>query len=655
MSAGGIVEWREHNRELLALALDGLLARLRGEQDDPGIGERLAALRREMAHPPAIDVLSEAFGLNQFECEVVLRCLAAEVDPRFRMDPRPVTVDSVLETLDGAHWSAFDLSSPLRSWGILEFEDGGAIGDAHLRLAPDVLRLLLGFDPREEPAAAFSVISVPPGLGEEHEQAAIALAKAILVAARISGSAPVVELHGSAEEDRVALATACAVALEATLLTMDAADLPEQERELDALVRGWARRARATGSLLCLILAADEHSASIERRIAHAIERIPDPVFLSVERSSIREPTRPLIRHPVERLDTAGRLAVWSACVEAMRRRLGARRTRGLAESLELLASQFRLGARTIQRVCLQAEGRAHSSGVELRTLEPSVLVGWLREACVGAIDARLGPVAERVAVERRVGVVLPEAETRLLDELASQIRLSRSVEERWSAAGEGPQAPVALFAGPSGTGKTHAAAALAHDCGLALYRIDISSVLSKYVGETESNLERVFEAASSGGSILLFDEADALFGKRSEVRDSHDRYANIGTSYLLQRIERTPTPIVLTSNLKEAIDPAFLRRLHVIIDFPFPGEAEREAIWREVFPPSIPLGALEPKRLARVAVSGATIRNIARRGAFLAAAEDSEVEMAHLLESTERELRQSGRSLSAEELSAWR
>ena len=142
-----------------------------------------------------------------------------------------------------------------------------------------------------------------------------------------------------------------------------------------------------------------------------------------------------------------------------------------------------------------------------------------------------------------------------------------------------------ALFAGESGTGKTMAAEVLANELRLDLYRIDLSAVVSKYIGETEKNLRRLFDAAEDGGAILFFDEADALFGKRSEVKDSHDRYANIEINYLLQRMEAYRGLAILATNMKSALDPAFLRRLRFIVDFPFPGAAERRAIWQQVFP----------------------------------------------------------------------
>ena len=225
---------------------------------------------------------------------------------------------------------------------------------------------------------------------------------------------------------------------------------------------------------------------------------------------------------------------------------------------------------------------------------------------------------------------------------------------EQWGMGGHRDSAPVTLFAGPSGTGKTHAALVLARDLGLDLYRINLASVLSKWLGETEQNLQAIFDAAALGGVILLFDEADALFGKRSEVRDSHDRYANLSTSYLLQQVERAAVPMILTTNMKQALDPAFVRRLHFVINVPFPERAARERIWSSIFPARVPVSKLVPGRLAQLSVAGGTIRNVARRAAFLAAARDEPVTMADLRDSARQEARKQERDLGPDELAGW-
>jgi SpoVK/Ycf46/Vps4 family AAA+-type ATPase len=211
-----------------------------------------------------------------------------------------------------------------------------------------------------------------------------------------------------------------------------------------------------------------------------------------------------------------------------------------------------------------------------------------------------------------------------------------------------------ALFTGASGTGKTMAAEVLAGELRLDLYRIDLSAIVSKYIGETEKNLRRVFDAAESGSAILLFDEADALFGKRSEVKDSHDRYANIEVSYLLQRMEAYGGLAILTTNLKQALDPAFLRRIRFVVPFPFPGPAERTEIWRRIFPAGTPTEGLRLETLARLNVAGGSIRNIALGAAFLAAEAGEPVRMAHVLRAAQTEYAKFEKPMTAAEIGGW-
>jgi SpoVK/Ycf46/Vps4 family AAA+-type ATPase len=198
------------------------------------------------------------------------------------------------------------------------------------------------------------------------------------------------------------------------------------------------------------------------------------------------------------------------------------------------------------------------------------------------------------------------------------------------------------------------AAEVIAHELQLDLYQIDLAGVVSKYIGETEKNLRRIFDAADDSGAVLLFDEADALFGKRSEVRDSHDRYANLEISYLLQRMEAYRGLAILTTNMKHALDPAFLRRLRFLVQFPFPGEAERRQIWERVFPSQAPVGRLDFARIAKLNVPGGLIRNMATHAAFLAAEQGTEIGMQHVLAAARVEYAKLERPLTPAETGAW-
>jgi SpoVK/Ycf46/Vps4 family AAA+-type ATPase len=251
------------------------------------------------------------------------------------------------------------------------------------------------------------------------------------------------------------------------------------------------------------------------------------------------------------------------------------------------------------------------------------------------------GDLAQRLDARARWDdLVVPESVEDVLQQLAAQVRSRRQVLEQWGFSTKYSRGlgVSALFAGPSGTGKTMAAEVLAHELGLELYRVDLSATLSKWIGETEKNLRRIFDAAEDSGAILLFDEADALFGKRTDVRDAHDRYANVEVSYLLQRIEQYSGLAILTTNREDDLDRAFVRRLRYIVRFAFPSPEMRENIWRKIFPVATPVGDLDVAKLARLNLAGGNIRGIAINAAFLAADEGVPVQMHHLLRATHAE-----------------
>jgi ATP-dependent 26S proteasome regulatory subunit len=251
--------------------------------------------------------------------------------------------------------------------------------------------------------------------------------------------------------------------------------------------------------------------------------------------------------------------------------------------------------------------------------------------------------------------LVLPEDQIAMLRELVAMVRQRPRVLEQWGVGRKltASAGVTALFFGPPGTGKTMAAEVIAGELGQDLYKIDLSSVVSKYIGETEKNLERIFREAESSSAILFFDEADAIFGKRSEVKDAHDRYANIEISYLLQRMEAYDGVTILATNLRANLDEAFMRRLHFALDFPFPRVEDRLHIWRTLFPPGVPRGSdLDFELLAeRFEIPGGNIRNIIVSAAYLAAANGQEVTMEHMMHAVRRELQKMGRLLSEQDL----
>jgi SpoVK/Ycf46/Vps4 family AAA+-type ATPase len=323
-----------------------------------------------------------------------------------------------------------------------------------------------------------------------------------------------------------------------------------------------------------------------------------------------------------------------------------------------ILADRFRLTGSQIAEAAATASGvaawrRGVTSAIETASLENGpdtneVTLDDLFAAARLQSGQELGPLATRIEPQRAwTDLVLPDDMLAQLREIGGRVAQRRRVLRDWGfdarlSLGKGT---TALFAGPSGTGKTLAAEVLARELGLDLHRIDLAGVVSKYIGETEKNLDRIFVAAETANAILFFDEADALFGKRSEVRDSHDRYANLEIAYLLQKMEQYEGVVILATNLRANLDDAFLRRLAFVVQFPFPDEILRRRIWSAVWPSATPLAPdVDLDSLARdFKLTGGHIRNVALAAAFLAAEAGEPVNRAHLLHAIRRELQKLG------------
>jgi hypothetical protein len=442
-----------------------------------------------------------------------------------------------------------------------------------------------------------------------------------------------------------------------------AADIPSATAEREALARLWEREAILSNSTLVV----DAEEGEPSRALVAFLENVHGMLLVAS-----REPLR-LLRHRVVHLDvnkptTAEQRRVWVESLGSLAPQVNSH--------LDALVSQFSLSVSAIHTACAEALAKlaleVEDQGVEstsegadygkLRgTRQPpthdSRPLTLLWEACRTHARTRLDDLAQRIEPAATwQDLVLPEAQLQILRDIAVQVRFRARVYEDWGFAGKGTRGLglSALFTGTSGTGKTMAAEVLANELQLDLYRIDLSQVVSKYIGETEKNLRRVFDAAEEGGAILLFDEADALFGKRSEVKDSHDRYANIEVSYLLQRMEAYRGLAILTTNMKSALDTAFLRRIRFIVQFAFPDAAQRMEIWRRVFPAQTPTEGLDVHKLARLNITGGNIRNIALSAAFFAAHASEPVRMTHLLRATRGEYAKLEKSLTETEIGGW-
>jgi hypothetical protein len=653
------LHWIETNQRYLTAALAALGADLeRLESKDRENRERaasvaaqeLAEARSAMPAPPAVETIADTFGLSTFERALLLLCagvelrsdLAAIVARLASGDSRP-NFGLALAALPDPHWSALAQGAPLRRWRLIELERGPRLAASPLRIDETILHYLVGVPTRDERLVGL-VDSVPmPGrLAPSHEHAAERVA-AVLRRVGAHGAPPAIELYGpDAGAKRSVAAVACG-ALGLTVDRLAAADVPSTPAELEGLARLWEREASLTGRAL-LVDCEDLELSDTARETA--VDRLIDGVagvVLIASRARRRPARRALVGFEIKKPVSAERRHLWQAAL--------GERAAELDGSLDQLVAQFRFGVDDLEAVSAEALG--HDGGGRHESGLPDLL--W--RVCVRRARPRLDALAQRI--EPLAGwddLILPELQRRTLRDIALHVRGQLTVYETWGFAARVSRGlgVSALFAGVSGTGKTMAAEVLANELGLDLYRIDLASVVSKYIGETEKNLRQVFDAAEDGGAILLFDEADALFGKRSEVKDSHDRYANIEISYLLQRMEAYRGLAILTTNRKSALDGAFLRRLRFVVEFPFPDAAERAAIWRGIFPPETPTEELDVEKLARLNVAGGNIRNISLAAAFQASDEAGPVRMEHLLHATRAEYRKLEKPLSEAEIRGW-
>ena len=614
-----------------------------------------AALRSKTPGAPALDTLCATFGLSSFERSVLLLCAGVELDAAVaelcaKAQGNPAraypTFSLALAALPDPHWSAFTPAAPLRYWRLIELappQAGVPLTTSPLRIDERVLHFLTGIQHLDERIDGLIELIPTDDIAPSHQEIANRVAQIWAPAApREEGTAlPVIQLCGADESAKRSIAAAACASIGLRLFGLAAEHLPAGAVEFEGLQRLWEREAALAPGALCVC--ADTLDRSDPRAVSQTsrlLERVRGPVILTARDRwrPIRRATRTL---EVNKPTRAEQRALWEGLL--------ANADEPANGCITRLVSQFNLNRASIE-ASVQEALSAETTGSEL--------AARLWDAGRAQARPRLEDLAQRIEpVAGWNDLVLPAAEKAMLREIASHIAHQETVYQGWGFAALGSRGLgiSALFAGASGTGKTMAAEVLANELRLDLYRIDLSSVVSKYIGETEKNLRRVFDAAEDGGGILFFDEADALFGKRSEVKDSHDRYANIEINYLLQRMESYRGLSVLATNMKASLDPAFMRRLRFIINFPFPDATLRADIWTRIFPAQTPVQDLDLKELAKLDVAGGSIRNIALNAAFLAASAGVAVRMTHIWCAARSEYAKLERPLAEVEGARWR
>ncbi|MBI3900063.1 MAG: ATP-binding protein [Gammaproteobacteria bacterium] len=585
------------------------------------------------ARPPALILLARRLGLSEFERHVMLLCIAMELDTRIgglcaraqQESARPYpTFALALALFDQPAWEALSPERPLRYWRLLEINQTGAqplIGSV-LKADERIVNYVKGLNYLDDRLTSL----MKPVVIEEAvlPPSQAALADGIVDGLRKleeSVRLPVFQLLGADSQSKLMVAQRAAARLGLMLYRLPADALPAATTDYETFVRLWQRES----NLLPLALMID--AAHVDRAgntQVPAIQRLFASglglVFLDT-REPWSDVAKDSVLLDVAKPTPAEQRAAW---VEVL--------GDTAAEHAGRLAAQFNFNLPTIRAIAADARQSGR---------QPVADALW--QECLRRTRPTLDQLAQ--ALETKAtwdDIELAPAEKNLLYQIAQQVGTRSAVYDNWGfrqRMNRGFGISV-LFAGESGTGKTMAAEIIANELGLMLYRIDLSAVVSKYIGETEKNLRKLFDAAEDGGAILFFDEADALFGKRSEVKDSHDRYANIEINYLLQRMEAYRGLAILATNMKAALDGAFLRRLRFIVNFAFPGVAERKAIWQKAFPREMPRAALDYDRLAKFNLTGGSIHNIALNAAFLAAAAGTKVTMPLLLDAMRTEFR---------------
>ncbi|MEM9543285.1 MAG: ATP-binding protein [Cyanobacteria bacterium P01_E01_bin.42] len=619
--------------------------------------EKLFNLREKLlvkpVHQAHLEQLCQQFQLSEFERDILLLCLGQEIKSQWanlcaiaQNNPKQgyPTFNLAFTIFPSRHMGALRPDSPLRYWQLIEVEKGRVLMQSPLKIDEWVFHYLFDSFPLDERLEyLIELVESQSTLVKSHQQLVGQLLQ--IWQDDKTSYIPIVQLCGQNFGQLRAIAATTCEKEGRKLYAIASHLLPTDAEEFTTFLRLWERESLLQGSVLLLEI--DEiyrENVAKQQAIALLIDRIQTPLIIAT-RDRLPPRRRSLLTFEVE-----------SATLEEQRENwhivLGHLETSDRDPIVKAITAQFNLNLNTIESVGAIAKSDPNIPKQDLQE--------QLWESCRIQARPQLADLAQRIESKATWDdLILPSEKKEILQEISGQIRYRTTVYHDLGFASKGARGLgiSALFAGTSGTGKTMAAEVLARELAVDLYRIDLSRVVSKYIGETEKNLRRIFDAAETGGAILLFDEADALFGKRSEVKDSRDRYANLEVSYLLQRMEEYQGLAILTTNLKDAIDNAFLRRIRFIVNFPFPTKKQRMAIWQRVFPPQTPTLELDYRKLAQLDKAGGIIRNIAINSVFLAVNEKGDrnpVTMQHILTATQNEYRKLNEVLTDAEIKGW-
>jgi len=629
------------------------------EPTDQDITERaeLEKLAAEMQSPPAINRLVKIFRLSAFERDVLIICAGMELDAGFAELVASIQGEQsffqpsfglALAALPGAHWSAVSPGGALRYWRLLEVNKMQLVTRSPLKIDEHILHYIAGIAELDD---KLKEIAVPVYSGAEPMPSQLELAEKILQTVfknPENNLLPLTHLTGNDFSDKMTLASYVADRLHSQLFVVSAYAIPTHVKDNMELARLWSREA-VLNSYVLFIDCSDLDSSDKARlqTVVSFIENVQGLVLLNSEHWTPVLKRR-LLAFNTEKPTRKEQMLLWKNIIGDF--------IDPQEAGLGNVVSQFNLSADIIRKAGIEVSDYLSVNG-NSQPHHNGDIRKKIWKVCCSHTRPKVDELAQRIEpVATWDDIVLPESQKNILKEIASQVKQRIKVYDEWGFATKGSRGLgiSALFAGESGTGKTMASEVLANELGLDLYKIDLSKVVNKYIGETEKNLKRIFDAAEDGGAILLFDEADALFGKRSDVKDSHDRYSNIEVSYLLQRMEAYHGLAILTTNMKNALDKAFMRRLRFVINFPFPDAVQRAEIWNRIFPKDTPRQDLDLERLSKLTIPGGSIRNIALNAAFYAADEEMPVRMSHIYKAARTEYDKTDKPFNNMDFKAW-
>ncbi|MGA1841675.1 MAG: AAA family ATPase [bacterium] len=620
----------------------------------------------------ALPRLSRLFGLSPFEEQSVLICLAPELNRKYkklyaylqddmtRKNPSPDLILSLLCTTQEEIMiarSCFLPQAPLIKKGIIQIMEDSQYPHPpllwrSLKLDDRIVNFLLGINVPDSRIESFSKLILPKAdiseapISQESKTQLITLTKRHFAQSNEQPRSLILYLYGPYGSGRQSLAEAICKEINLPLIISDMEELLARDLPFEDALRLIFREAMLQPAAIYLkgihpLLGAEEKHHLHLKIIERAIDEFSLLTFLAGEKNW--EPGalftgNTFVKVPFQAPEFAAQTELWKEMTNG-------RFQFSPEVDFNEFTSKFRFTPGQIKDALSAAQNLALLQDPD----EPEITMQDLYQGCRAQCNQKLGSLAQKIIPHYTwEDIVLPGDTLQQLHAICNQMKYKHLVYGKWGfgqklSLGKGLHA---LFSGPSGTGKTMAAEIIANNLQLDLYKIDLSSVVSKYIGETEKNLSRIFYEAESSNAILFFDEADALFGKRSEVKDAHDRYANIEIGYLLQKMEEYEGISILATNLRRNIDNAFLRRLHFLVEFPFPDEKYRYQIWKKIFPKDAPIHKnIDFTFLSdHLKITGGNIKNIAVNAAFMAAGNSGSITMEHIIQSTMQEYKKIGR-----------